>query len=234
MDFDNTFIKRKEVLNRAYCDLLYLLDNDYPKKSALTFVSNHYRISNYERSIINRCVFSISDVKTIDEKKIIDPSYLKEKVLIVDLYNQYTSFQSILDSDPMLLGRDGLIRDIFSTLHSKKDLRFNTEMADKFLLSLFELKPRYIHLYIDQQRSKSKEHQKLFTRTLEQYEIPGSCTILKAVDHHLKSHTNSIILSHDSIVLKEVEFFFDFIHWYISERSIIWNKENKIITFDCK
>lgn len=234
MDFDKIYSDRKNVLLRAYCDLIYLLDKGYPKMSALTFVTNHYKISKSERSILNRAAFSLTDVEAINSKKIKDPSILGGKVIIVDLYNQYTSYQSVLDNDPIILARDGVVRDIFSILHSKKDLRINSQMVESFLSSLIELNPKHMYLFFDKQRSKSKEHIRIFNRILKQYKIAGSCVILKAVDHHLKSQTDSIILSHDSIVLKNVNFCFDFIYWYIKEKNLKWKIEKQFISFQCE
>ncbi|MHA2203467.1 MAG: DUF434 domain-containing protein, partial [Candidatus Hodarchaeales archaeon] len=50
----NSSTQDESSLNQAYCDLIYLLDRDYPKKSALTFVANHYTLDNKIRNILNR------------------------------------------------------------------------------------------------------------------------------------------------------------------------------------
>jgi hypothetical protein len=233
MDSNDLHSENKTVLTKAYCELIFLLDRGYPKSSALTFVANHHLISKKERSIINRAAISLKDVMKINSGRLEDPHELKGRELAIDLYNQYTLYQSVLDGEPIIQGRDGILRDIFSNLHSKNDLRFDPYMVETFLIGLRELKPKSINLFFDKQRSKSKEHLLLFQDILSTQDITNSCLLLKAVDHHLKSLSDSIILSHDSIILKEVNYSFDFMEWYIKKKNLREKIDHQIISFCC-
>jgi len=106
-------------------------------------------------------------------------------------------------------------------------------LKESFLITIEDLKPNQIILCFDKQRSKSKEHSRLFENIFHQQDIKGSCLLLKAVDYHLKNLTDSIILSHDSIILKETKFSFDFFNWYIQEKNLLEKKEYPIISIYC-
>jgi hypothetical protein len=90
-------------------------------------------------------------------------------------------------------------------------------MIEKFILSIFELRPQFIFLYFDQQRSKSGIHSRKFQTILDKYKFPGKCIITKTVDHDLKTQTDVIVFSHDSIILSEAPASFDFTKWYIEK-----------------
>jgi hypothetical protein len=233
MDSNEFYSENLNVLTRAYCDLIFLLDRGYPKFSALSFVANHYLISKEDRSILNRAAISLNDVIKIKSNKIENPHTLEGKELVIDLYNQYTLYQTVLDGEPVILGRDGVLRDIFSVLHSKNELRFNYNTIKSFLIGFKELKPKYITLCFDKQRSKSGEHTRIFKDILQQMKIDGDCLLLKAVDHHLKIQKDSITISHDSIILKETNLSFDFINWYIKEKNLREKSKSRIISFYC-
>jgi hypothetical protein len=205
----------------SYEELCYLLDKGYPKKSALTFVANHHKYSESERIILNRVTLPRRLVEQINQNMITDPCKVSSQVICIDAYNLYTTFQSLIDNEPVLLCRDGVFRDIFSILHVKSELKFQDEMVVKFLLSIFELRPQYVFLYFDRQRSKSGIHSLKFQRILDEYKFPGKCIVTKTVDQYLKAQTNGIVFSHDSIILSEALASFDFIKWYVVKYHLI-------------
>ncbi|PWI49119.1 hypothetical protein CEE45_02975 [Candidatus Heimdallarchaeota archaeon B3_Heim] len=204
----------------SYEELCFLLDNGYPKKSALTFVANHYNYDENERFILNRVAVPRHLVEKIKRNKIAEPSKLANQVFTIDIYNQFTTFQTLFNNEPIILCRDGVFRDIFSLLHSKKELLFRKEMIKKFLFNVFKLKPHYIYLYFDKQRSKSGVHSTKFQNILDKFELPGRCIVTKSVDHCLKVQTDVITFTHDSIILNEVQAGFDFIRWYIENNTV--------------
>ncbi len=159
-------------------------------------------------------------VERINKSRIIDPSKLENKILSIDTYNQFTTFQSILNNEPILLCRDKIIRDIFSLIHTKNDLQFLQEPIEKYILSIYTLKPSYSYFYFDQQRSMSGVHSSLFRATLEKFKLSGECIVTKSVDHALKARSDSITFTHDSIILNNVPASFDFIDWYIKTNKL--------------
>lgn len=204
------------ILTRAFCDLVFLLDRDYPKKSALTFVANHYNLETKYRNVLERAALSSEEVQLIQSHLITEPTFLRDKVLHIDTYNQLTTFYSLENHDPLIICRDGVIRDIFSSIHVKKDLKLHKELVIAFIRALSQLSPDSLIFYFDRQRSQSKNHANLFQMFLHELNIMGSCEVQSAVDWKLKSVTKGVVLSHDSIILKAAPSCFDFILWYLN------------------
>ena len=214
------FSENQKTMFKAYSEINYLLDKGYPKKSSITFVGNHYKLSKRIRYILNRATQAIYDVENITRKKITDAKQLKGRIFNIDFYNQFTSYQSIMDNDPLIICRDGIYRDIFSLLHSKKQLRFDIDSVTRFISGLLKFEPAFLSLYIDQQRSNSKKHSHILKEVLNKNLIPGECMVSKSVDHMLKIQTEGVLFSHDSIILGKSPASFDYLHWCIKNRNL--------------
>ncbi|MFX0013647.1 MAG: DUF434 domain-containing protein [Promethearchaeota archaeon] len=209
-------IQDGEILKQAYCDLIFLLDRNYPKKSALTFVANHYTLNSTQRNILNRAALPLNLVQTIQSNLLNDYDLLKGRNFHVDVYNQLITFFSIINHDPVIICRDGVLRDIFSSLHSKKDLKVDREFLVPYFNLLLKLQPCNIHFYFDKQRSYSKNHARLFLQLLKEFSITGSCELHSAVDWKLKIQKEEVIMSHDTAVLIGTQCCFDFFSWLLS------------------
>ena len=151
--------------------MIYLLDQNYPKKSALTFVANHYTLNKKLRNILNRASLSINLVTAIQNNLVKDYNTLKGREFHIDAYNQLTTFFSLNNNDPLIICRDGILRDIFSSLHTKRDLRIDRELLIPYFSSLLKLAPGSVHFYFDKQVSFSKEHVKLFSTFFQELKI---------------------------------------------------------------
>ena len=205
------------ILVKAYSEINWLLDKGYSKKNVIDFVGNHYRIPKKTRFILNRATQAINDVKNVTRNKVPDLEYLKGLPFNIDFYNQFTSFQSLIDREPLIICRDGIYRDIFSVIHSKKQLRINNNSVTKYITALCVLKPTFLTLYIDQQRSNSTKHSQIVEEVLRKNKIPGKCVVSKSVDHMLKIQDKGVTFSHDSIILARSKANFDYFCWYVEK-----------------
>ncbi|MFX0182545.1 MAG: DUF434 domain-containing protein [Candidatus Hodarchaeota archaeon] len=212
----NLNIETNKRLIDAYCDLIFLLDRKYPKKSALTFVANRYNLENKFRSILNRAALSLEEVQTIQSHLIGNSNQFKEKDLYIDTYNQIITFFSFIKKDPLIICRDGVLRDIFSSIHIKKDLKVERELILPYLRSLTQANPKHLYFYFDSQISHSNNHANLFRILLSELNIEGVCEVHQAVDWVLKNKTEGVVLSHDSTILLIAPHCFDFLSWFLN------------------
>jgi hypothetical protein len=166
--------------------------------------------------VLERAAISSEEVHLIQSHLITEPTFLRDNILHIDTYNQLTTFYSFKNHDPLIICRDGVIRDIFSSIHTKKDLKFHEELIIPFLETLSRLNPKILVFYFDRQRSQSKNHAKLFQTLLHELNINGCCEVKSAVDWALKNITEGVVLSHDSIILKATPLCFDFMLWYLN------------------
>ena len=158
-------------------------------------------------------------VNTIQSNLVKDYDELKGREFHIDAYNQLTTFYSLKNNDPLIICRDGVLRDIFSTIHTKRDLRIDRELLIPYFKSILKLEPNSLHFYFDKQISFSREHRKFVTALFQEFDLLGSCEIYKAVDWCLKNKTKEIVLSHDSNVLTKASNCFDFFSWFLNVDS---------------
>ncbi|MHA1213893.1 MAG: DUF434 domain-containing protein [Candidatus Hodarchaeales archaeon] len=209
-------LKVKALLDKAYCDLIYLLDHGYPKASALKFIADHYVMNKNLRDILKRVSFSKEQIIRIKKKQIKNPSLLTNRTLFVDMYNQLTTFFSLFSKDPIFICRDGLIRDIFSLIHNKSDLKIELPIITSFLEAVKLLSPKQVFFYLDSPISHSALHCELINESILQVGLNGECRCVKSVDYELKNIDYGVAISHDSIILLYTPSFFDFIMWYFN------------------
>lgn len=227
----NSSFLNYRILRQAFCELIFLLDHNYPKISALTFVANHYTLDKKHRNILNRAAIPLNIVKIIQKNLIGDPDSLKGRDFHIDIYNQITTFFSLLNHDPIIICRDGVYRDIFSSLHYKKDLRIEHELLSPYFKSLLKLEPKNLYFYFDKQRSFSKAHARLFSELFQEFGITGSCEIIKAVDWNLKQQKKEVVFSHDTAILTEAPYCFDFLSWFSKLTSSHARSQRHFIDF---
>jgi hypothetical protein len=225
------FSIEQALMFQAYSEINWLLDKGYTKKSAIDFVGNHYKFPKKIRYILSRATQAIEKLEKIASGKITESKKLEGRIFNIDLYNQITSFQSLLDNEPLIICRDGIYRDIFSVLHSKKQLRFNINLVSRYIKGLLVLKPRFLSVYIDQQRSNSKKHSQIVEEVLRKNLIPGECIVSKSVDYMLKIQTEGVIFSHDSVVLINSKANFDYLHWSVENIDLGGQFTAQLINF---
>lgn len=217
MNSSKPSLMNNRALINAYCDLIFLLDRNYPKKSALTFVSNHYTLKKKYRNILNRVTFSSDTVQIIQSNLVRNYDLIKGKDFHIDTYNQIITMFSLMNHDPLIKCRDGVLRDIFSSLHGIKDLRVNRELLSAYINALVKLEPKKVFFYFDKQISHSSDHAKLTSALFHEFGLIGSCVVHKAVDWSLRNRKEEIVISHDSAILTVVPQCFDFFSWYLNK-----------------
>ncbi|MBH1941344.1 DUF434 domain-containing protein [Mobilitalea sibirica] len=98
------------ILKKAQSDLLYLLEQGYPIKSASTFVGNHYMLSERQRLAIVRAT-ATRDV--ISERRLKLCEHIPEgKVVLLDGLNLIITLEVALSYSTLIRCMDGTIRDL--------------------------------------------------------------------------------------------------------------------------
>jgi len=205
------------ILFKAYREIIFLLDQGYPKRTTLNFVANRYTLKSPLRNILNRSAFSENEVIRISSLILKSSVQIINKTLYIDAYNQLVTFFSLIMNEPLIICRDGLYRDIFSSIHPGNKFLINEELIRGYIHGLQKLEPKQVIFCLDAQKSHSYVHKKLIESILSQLGISGSVLCIKSVDKKLKQLENDIILTHDSIILLTGKITFDFAHWYLKD-----------------
>ena len=185
-------------ISDAVRDLRYLLDQGYPRDSAVNFVSNHYRLPLNQRHLLARCVFSRREVAEY-RRKSVRASAVRGKHLGVDGYNVLITLESILTLKQVVRCDDGYIRDL-RAIFGKYRVSPATPRALTELLRIIALaKPSYVEFLFDKQVSRSGELAGMVRRRLEQAKLEGDAQATGGVDLKLRSF--DVVASSDRAII---------------------------------
>ncbi len=205
-------MKKKNYLSsnfkKAANDYYYLLCKTYPKKATLKLVSDKYRLSGLERSVLLR---GIVNKKTAIErkKKLLLEEKIFNKTLLVDCYNVLITVNSYLKGKFLYIANDGFLRDASET-HGKLD---KSDFIEKVLALLFKylitVKIKDVNMYIDSPVSHSKEFSVKIDKLFNEYKINGKNLIVKSADYYLINSSDGICSTSDSTIIDNRDEVFD-------------------------
>jgi len=102
-----------EALAAAVSELSWLLDRGYPKRAALTLVGDRHALRDRQRMAVQRCASSDRDRADRLSRRVRAES-LAGETLEIDGYNVLLTVEAALSGGVLLLGRDGVLRDLTS------------------------------------------------------------------------------------------------------------------------
>lgn len=189
-------------MKEAVHDLRYLLNRDYPRDSAVEFVSDHYELELDKRHLLTRCVFSKEEVRS-HRLKLVESSEIEGRIVGVDGYNVLITVESILSGDGVIRCDDGIVRDLQAIFGSYK-MNELTEEAIKIILKLLdEMNPCEVFLFFDKQVSKSGELAGFTRRELKKQNLSGDAQTVEGVDKTVWEH--EVSASSDRIIIERSE-----------------------------
>lgn len=207
--------KSLEKLSKASKDFAYLLNVGYQAKSAMTFVGNHYLLSERQRLAVVRCVASEEHIKERMRKECL--AYSAGKIAHIDGFNTIITLEVALSGSLLLRGQDGTIRDL-AGLRGNYRIIDKTAVAIQYILD--ELEQYKLHgavIYLDAPVSNSGKLKTLILEEcLHREHLTMDVQIINEVDRVLE--TKSHVVSSDSIILNKCN------SWLNLNRSIIENR----------
>ncbi len=190
---------RENKLQQAIRDLRYLLDRGYPRSSAVSFVANHFRLSQTERYLLTRCVFSRSESKA-HRAKLVRWREIRGKTLGVDGYNVLITLESLIEDHLVIRCDDGVLRDLRGVFGK---FRFSAEklpLLRHLVQMLKRAEPRRVAVFFDRQVSKSGELAATVRKMLAEEGLSGEARAVKRADSHLRGQ--DVVASSDRIVIE--------------------------------
>lgn len=187
-------------LKDAIHDLRYLLNQGYPRDSAVEFVSNHYLLEIDDRHLLTRCVFSKDEVMDHRSRKISSDEVRGEEVGI-DGYNVLITVESILGGSRVIRCDDGFIRDLQATFGKYKITDATDEAVLEILKKFSEMDPQKIFFFFDEQVSKSGELAGLVRRELDKIGIDGDAQTARGAD--AKVWNFEVSASSDRVIIQK-------------------------------
>jgi len=205
-------LKLRSELAEAAKDFFYLLNRGYSRRSSLDLVSSRYRLSKLERMVLYRGVFS-ADVSRSRALKALGPGEVYRKVLIVDGFNVASTVQSSLLRDTVVLGTDGVVRDLAAGV---RKIRVTPLLVSSFTIVLeylARLSPSYVTVILDSQVSKSGELAATLRKIIGGLGLCGDVFLTPRADKQASILKGVVVASSDSVILDRVSAFFDLGGW---------------------
>ena len=201
-------IERRELekIARAVRNLRYLLDQGYPRDSAVNFVSNHYRLPLSERHLLARCVFSKREVVE-HRRKAVGTGMVRGKRLGIDGYNVLITLESILTGKQIVRCDDGYIRDLRAIFGKYRTTPATAQALSAFIRTVAKTKPKSVVVFFDKQVSRSGELAADVKRRLKREKLEGDASAVGGVD--LKLRAFDVVASSDRAVIERVKAVWD-------------------------
>ena len=193
-------------ISDAVRDLRYLLNQGYPRDSAVNFVANHYRLPLNQRHLLARCVFSKLEIAE-HRRKAIRTSVVRGKRLGVDGYNVLITFESILTHKQVVRCDDGYVRDLRAIFGKYRTSSATTRALTELLQIILGAKPSHVELLFDKQVSRSGELAGMVRQLLEQVGLKGDAQATGEVDFKLRSF--DVVASSDRAIIGRAKAIWD-------------------------
>lgn len=192
----------KTGLEDAIHDLRYLLNQGYPRDSAIEFVSDHYLLESDDRHLLTRCVFSKEEIADHRCRKV-GFDEVEDREIGIDGYNVLITVESLLRGDRIIRCGDGFIRDLQASF-GKYNISDDTDKAVlKILIKFKEIKPQGLFFFFDEQVSKSGELAGFVRRELDRIGIDGDAQTAKGAD--VRVWGCEVSASSDRVIIEKSE-----------------------------
>ena len=182
-----------------------MLSRGYRRKTAITFVSNHYRLEEQERHILTRLVFS-PEMAAIRRKKKLSCTKLKGCNVFIDGYNVLITLETVLKKETVWIVDDGFIKDTRGIFRNHDNTETTYKAVDEMLSTLSRLQVGSVTILLDSQMSNSGNLAHFIRKRLEKYKFKAEARTSKHVDFDLKTiGSHAVVATADSVIVDAAE-----------------------------
>jgi hypothetical protein len=202
-NFSSENIKKLMI---AQEEVQWLLDRGYKIKPIIELTGNHHQLSARARSAVQRTTSSSADCEK-RKSTMLSLEYAKEGCLFIDGFNLIINLEVALSGSPLLLGKDGVLRDL-AGLRGTYRLIDKTDIALELIgKTLKELSVPMVKFYLDSPVSNSGRLKSRIFECSELWGVTVEVELIPNVDGVL-SHMERIVTG-DSIILDECKSWFN-------------------------
>lgn len=191
------------TIAKALEETRYLVDRNYPKESAVRFVSNHHRLADGERFILMRVVVRC-DVAGGRRSKVVRLEDLRDQAVFIDGYNVLITTESVLGGYPVYSCDDGFLRDSRGIFRSYRVSSLTLHALNWILDLLASVVPARTEVLFDQQMSRSGELAEMVREKMAERNLWGTARTARDVDRLLKV-AKGIVLTSDGNVIDSAD-----------------------------
>ena len=187
-----------DTMRKASRHIVFLINEDYDLKQAITFVGNHFLLSERQRLSVMRSLATNEQLKNRERKRRALSELSGENVWI-DGFNTIITLEVLLSDSILFTCMDGTIRDL-AALRGTYRIISETRSAVRMLIDvLAEMKILSATILLDEPVSNSGRLKTLIADIGEGYPFDLDVQIQKDVDRTLYNKEN--VITSDSIIL---------------------------------
>ncbi|MBM6839310.1 DUF434 domain-containing protein, partial [Clostridium saudiense] len=110
---DQRWFSEKEIirLRKAHEEIKWLLDRDYKLESIINFVGGRYQFSTRQRDALKRSTCNTEN-EILRKSKELSIGEITDNTLNIDGFNLIINLEVALSGGTLIIGDDGLIRDL--------------------------------------------------------------------------------------------------------------------------
>ncbi len=203
--FPSPFKGSEKELGSAARDLAFLLDRGYPTQAGLKLVGDRYQLKASQRELLLRAVVPRPRAQARRRKKV-RALELKGRWVTVDGYNVLATLEHALRGYPMVLARDGFVRDAV-----KAGPRVKIEHLDRlwpcWARFFKRYRPRFLGLYLDAPVSGSGLLAARLRAFFKKEGLPGEALAIPEAERRVLE--GEIVCTADGALLDQAEKVFD-------------------------
>ena len=205
-----------EKLRRAGEEVYFLISRNYPIRNVITFVGNHYQLSERQRTALSRIVSPELNIRSRKCRELSD-SDISGQTVYIDGFNIIITLETAFSGSVLFRCMDGTIRDL-AGLRGSYRLIDKTDTALQAIADALEnLKAEKAVFYLDKPVSNSGRLKQKIIEAMSGRPFVTEAYTENAVDPILEKKSN--VITADAIILDRCE------NWYNLTEYILKTKQ---------
>lgn len=206
-----------EKLRRAGEEIYFLLNREYPIKNVITFVGNHYQLSERQRTALSRVVSPEISIQSRRCRELSD-SDISGQTVYIDGFNIIITLETAFSDSTLFRCMDGTIRDL-AGLRGSYRIIDKTDFALQALADAFtELEIKKAVFYLDKPVSNSGRLKKKILDTMSGRPFETEAYTEDAVDPILEK--KGYVITADAIILDRCESWYNLTDYVLKKMHI--------------
>ena len=190
-------------LRRAVADLSWLMDRGYPDKASLKLVGDRYALRDRQRKALRRCAAGDEESARRRARRLAMTELAGER-LVVDGYNVLLTIEAALSGGVLLVGRDGVMRDLAAMSGHYRRVKVTRLAVDLIAGAIDEAGCAGVRWLLDRPVSNSGRLRALIEERVAGERAPWAVELTDRTDRAL-AESPEVVASADSAVLDRCE-----------------------------
>lgn len=188
-------------IHQAAEDFFFLQNRGYPRRSALEWVGNRYRLDHLERQLLHRGVFGQGDALRRLARRSWGIVWPKEW-LVVDGHNVQITVESALLGRPVLKANDGALRDLAGQSANFRLTEASSLAIDLVFRFLEEFRPAQALFLFDAPISHSGRLAHSYQQRMKVLGLRGTARAVPVPEREFP-YDQAIVASSDQAVMEQ-------------------------------